>query len=65
LRVPARFWPTIKHYAILFRLVQREASMVALVRVFQYLGILVLILIPLIALTKRLPKGQPSQPIAH
>jgi DHA2 family multidrug resistance protein len=52
-------------YAILFRLVQREASMVALVRVFQYLGILVLILIPLIALTKRPPKGQPSQPIAH
>jgi len=38
--------------------------MVALVRVFQYLGILVLILIPLIALTKRPPKGQLAA-IAH
>jgi len=45
--------------------VQREAAMVALVRVFQYLGMLSLLLIPLIALTKRPPKGQPSQPMAH
>jgi len=46
-------------------LVQRQAGMVALVRVFQYLGVLVLILIPLIAFTKRPPSGQPSPPIAH
>ena len=45
-----------KAYAALFGLVQRQASMVALVRVFQYLGVLVLLLIPLIALTKRPPK---------
>jgi DHA2 family multidrug resistance protein len=54
-----------KAYAALFLLVQRQAGMVALVRVFQYLGVLVLILIPLIAFTKRPPSGQPSSPIAH
>jgi hypothetical protein len=52
-------------YAALFGLVQREATMVALVRIFQYLGVLVLTLIPLVAMTKRPPKGQPSQPMAH
>ena len=52
-------------YAALFGLVQREATMVALVRVFQYLGLLVLMMIPLIALTKRPPKGQPSEHIVH
>jgi DHA2 family multidrug resistance protein len=52
-------------YATLFGLVQREATMVALVRVFQYLGVLVLTLIPLIALTKRPPKGQTAQPMVH
>jgi len=54
-----------KAYAVLFGLVQRQASMVALIQVFQYLGLLILILIPLIALTKRPPKGQASQPMAH
>jgi DHA2 family multidrug resistance protein len=52
-------------YAALFGMVQREATMVALIRVFQYLGLLVLVLIPLIALTKRPPKGQHSEPIMH
>jgi len=52
-------------YAALFGLVQREATMVALVRVFQYLGVLSLIFIPLIALTKRPPKGQAAPPPAH
>ncbi len=52
-------------YAALFGLVQRQAAMVALVRVFQYLGVLVLILIPLIAFTERPHKGQSSQPIGH
>jgi DHA2 family multidrug resistance protein len=58
-------WADQQAYTALFGLVQREATMVALVRVFQYLGILTLVLIPLIALTKRPPKGQPSQPMAH
>jgi DHA2 family multidrug resistance protein len=52
-------------YATLFGLVQREATMVALVRVFQFLGVLVLILIPLIALIKRPPKGQPETMVLH
>jgi DHA2 family multidrug resistance protein len=52
-------------YAALFGLVQREATMIALVRIFQFLGVLVLTLIPLIALTKRPPKGQTAQPMAH
>jgi hypothetical protein len=46
-------------------MVQREATMVALIRIFQYLGLLTLILIPLIALTKRPPKGHSAQPMAH
>ena len=58
-------WADQQAYAVLFGLVQREATMVALVRVFQYLGVLSLILIPLIALTKRPPKGHTAQPIAH
>ncbi len=58
-------WADQQAYAALFGLVQREATMVALVRIFQYLGVLVLTLIPLIALTKRPPKGQTAQPMAH
>ena len=52
-------------YAALFGLVQREATMVALVRIFQFLGVLVLTLIPLIALTKRPPKGQAGTIAPH
>jgi DHA2 family multidrug resistance protein len=51
-------------FATLFGLVQREATMVALIRIFQFLGLLVLLVIPLIALTKRPPRGQ-SQPMGH
>jgi len=58
-------WADQQAYAMLFGLVQREASMVALVRIFQYLAVLILVMIPLIALTKRPPKGQPAQPVAH
>jgi DHA2 family multidrug resistance protein len=58
-------WCDQQAYAALFGLVQREATMVALVRVFQYLGILTLTLIPLIALTKRPPKGESGLPMAH
>ena len=52
-------------YAALFGLVEREASMVALVRVFQYLGVLALVLIPIIAFTKRPPKGQSGTITPH
>jgi DHA2 family multidrug resistance protein len=52
-------------YATLFGLVLREATMVALIRVFQFLGILTLFLIPLIALTKRPPKGEPGTLAPH
>jgi len=52
-------------YAALFGLVQREATMIALIRIFQYLGLLVLTLIPLIALTKRPPKGQSGTIAPH
>jgi len=52
-------------YAALFGLVQREATMIALIRIFQYLGVLVLTLIPLIALTKRPPKGQSGTIAPH
>jgi hypothetical protein len=52
-------------YASLFGLVLREAAMVALVRAFQFLGILVLVMIPLIALTKRPPKGQSGTIAPH
>ena len=41
-------WADQQAYAALFGLVQREATMVALVRIFQFLGVLVLTLIPLI-----------------
>jgi len=58
-------WADQQAYATLFGMVQREATMVALVRVFQFLGILSLIFIPLIVLTKRPPKGQAAQPMGH
>ena len=52
-------------YATLFGMIERQAAMVALVRVFQYLAVMVLVLIPIIALTERPHKGQSSQPMAH
>jgi DHA2 family multidrug resistance protein len=58
-------WADQQAYAALFGLVQREATMVALVRVFQFLGLLTLTLIPLIALTKRPHKGESSQSMVH
>ncbi len=47
-------------YATLLGLVQRETTMVALIQVFQYLGVLDRALIPLISFTKRPPKGESS-----
>jgi hypothetical protein len=58
-------WADQQAYAALFGLVQREATMIALIRIFQYLGVLVLTLIPLVALTKRPPEGETAQPMAH
>jgi DHA2 family multidrug resistance protein len=58
-------WADQQAYAALFGLVQREATMIALIRVFQFLGVLVLTLIPLIALTKRPPKGRSGTIAPH
>jgi DHA2 family multidrug resistance protein len=58
-------WADQQAYATIFGLVQQQATMVALVRIFQYLGALALIMIPLIAATKRPPKAQKSEPILH
>jgi len=52
-------------YAAIYGMVQREATMVALIRVFQYLGILVLVLVPLIALTRRPPEGEQREAMIH
>jgi hypothetical protein len=52
-------------FATLFGLALREATMVGLVWVFQFLGILGLMVIPLIALTKRPPKGQSEMIAPH
>ena len=46
-------FPDQKSFAVLFGLVGREAAMVALVRVFQFLGILLVGLLPLVFLMKR------------
>lgn len=54
-----------KACAALFALVQQQASMVALIRIFQYLGVLVLVLIPLIAFTRKPPKSDTPAPLAH
>jgi len=54
-----------KAYAALFGLIERQADMVALVRIFQYLGVLILILIPVIALTKKPPNGERSTTLPH
>jgi DHA2 family multidrug resistance protein len=58
-------WADLQAAAALFGLVQREATMVAMVRVFQLLAILSLILFPLIALTKRPPRGRTPHSMAH
>ena len=47
---------TSRAYAALFGMVQRQAAMVSFVGMFQLLGILFLLLIPLVLLMKR-PRG--------
>jgi MFS transporter, DHA2 family, multidrug resistance protein len=48
---------TERAYAALFGLVQRQASMVAFVNLFQLLGIMFLVLLPLVLIMKR-PRGR-------
>jgi len=47
---------TERAYAAMFGMVQRQASMVSFVRIFQLLGILFVVLVPLVLLMQR-PKG--------
>jgi MFS transporter, DHA2 family, multidrug resistance protein len=49
---------TSRAYAALFGMLQRQASMVAFVGLFQLLGVIFLVLVPLVLLMKR-PKGGP------
>ena len=53
---------TTRAYAALFGLVQRQATMVSFVGIFQLLGVLFIALIPLVLLMKR-PRRQ-SEPVA-
>jgi DHA2 family multidrug resistance protein len=55
---------TARAQAMLFGLVQRQASMVAFVTIFQLLGIAFLVLIPLVFLMQR-PARAPSTAPAH
>jgi DHA2 family multidrug resistance protein len=55
---------TNRTYAVLFGMVQREATMVAFVGIFQLLGVVFLLLIPLVLLMRR--PQQSSGPVgAH
>jgi DHA2 family multidrug resistance protein len=51
-------------YAALFGMVQRQATMVSFVGIFQLLGIMFLALIPLVLLMKR-PRGGSGPVAAH
>jgi DHA2 family multidrug resistance protein len=55
---------TNRAYAALFGMVQREAAMVSFVSIFQLLGILFLVIIPLILIMKR-PRGAGAPAAAH
>jgi DHA2 family multidrug resistance protein len=50
---------TSRAYAAMFGMVQRQATMVSFVGIFQLLGFIFLGLIPLVLLMKR-PKGRPA-----
>jgi DHA2 family multidrug resistance protein len=50
---------TTRAYAALFGLVQRQATMVSFVGIFQLLGVLFIALIPLVLLMKRPKRGAP------
>jgi len=55
---------TNRAYAALFGMVQRQATMVAFVGIFQVMGIIFISLLPLVLLMQR-PKSQASAPGAH
>ena len=55
---------TSRAYAAVFGMVQRQASMVTFVGIFQLLGLIFLALTPLVLLMKR-PKGRPAPGAAH
>jgi DHA2 family multidrug resistance protein len=55
---------TSRAYAAMFGMVQRQATMVSFVGIFQLLGFIFLGLIPLVLLMKR-PKGRPAAGAAH
>jgi DHA2 family multidrug resistance protein len=55
---------TNRAYAMLFGMVQRQATMVAFVGIFQLLGIMFLVLIPLVLLMRR-PQGSSAPAGAH
>jgi DHA2 family multidrug resistance protein len=55
---------TNRAYAALFGLVQRQATMVSFVGIFQLLGVLFIALVPLVLLMKR-PRGRSGAVAAH
>jgi len=55
---------TNRAYAAMFGMVQRQAAMVSFVSIFQLLGILFLVIIPLILIMKR-PRGAGAPAAAH
>jgi DHA2 family multidrug resistance protein len=55
---------TNRAYAVLFGTVQRQATMVSFVGIFQLLGLLFLALLPLVLLMKR-PRGGAGPVAAH
>jgi DHA2 family multidrug resistance protein len=55
---------TNQTYGALFGMVQRQASMVSFVSIFQLLGVLFLLLVPLVLLMRR-PKRRAETPAAH
>jgi DHA2 family multidrug resistance protein len=56
---------TNRTYAALFGMVQRQAAMVSFVGIFQLLGILFLVLIPLVLLMRRPKRGPSPEAAAH
>jgi DHA2 family multidrug resistance protein len=56
---------TSRAYAALFGMVQRQAAMVSFVGIFQLLGVLFLMLIPLVLLMRRPKRGPSPEAAAH
>jgi len=56
---------TSRAFAALFGMVQRQAAMVAFVGIFQLLGVLFLVLIPLVLLMRRPKRGPVAEAAGH